>query len=236
MNTIAQAVGATTYPGRGILAGKSQDGSKAVFAYFIMGRSVNSRNRVFVEEADGMRTRAFDPSQMKDPTLIIYYPVRRTEDKLIVTNGDQTDTIWEAVKADGSFVSALNTRTFEPDAPNYTPRISAMATFKRGDFSLDMGILKAADPQGQSTLRAYYCYDTVQKGVGYFLHTYRCDGSPIPSFEGEPEAVTVSSGDADEIAQDIWDHLNADNKVSLWVETYDLSTGEKETRVINRNV
>ena len=236
MISIAQAVGSSTYPGRGILAGKSKDGAKAVFAYFIMGRSVNSRNRVFVEETDGMRTRAYDPSQMKDPSLIIYYPVRRTEDKLIVTNGDQTDTIWEAVKADGSFVSALNTRTFEPDAPNYTPRISAMATFRAGDFSLDMGILKAADSQGQSTLRAYYCYDTVENGVGYFLHTYKCDGSPIPSFEGEPEKVAFESGDADEVANEIWANLDENNKVSLWVESYDLATGECVTRVINRNV
>jgi len=235
MKTIAQAVGATSYPGRGIIVGKSADGSKAIFAYFIMGRSVNSRNRVFTIEEDGMRTRAFDPSQMKDPSLVIYYPVRRVDNKLIVTNGDQTDTIRDALVNGGCFISALNTRTFEPDAPNYTPRISAMATFENDDFTLQMGILKAADAEGSKALRAYYLYEGVNAGTAYFLHTYKCDGNPIPSFEGEPEEITMGNG-MNEVAEEIWNNLNADNRVSLWVEARDLKTGETEYRIINRNV
>ena len=236
MNTMAQAVGATTYPGRGIIVGKSEDGEKAVLAYFIMGRSVNSRNRVFVEDHGGIRTEAFDPSQMVDPSLIIYWPVRETDDKLIVTNGDQTDTIYDFVRNGASFIKALRTREFEPDAPNFTPRVSAMATFGEGDFRLDMGILRAGDAEGSCCHRVFWEYEKVAAGTGYFLHTYQCDGNPIPSFTGDPEAVAVGNGSAQEIADALWDGLNADNRVSLWVMTRDLKTGASDAVIINRNV
>ena len=235
MNTMSQAAGATTYPGRGIIAGKSADGRRAVAAYFIMGRSVNSRNRVFVTDQGGIRTEAFDPSKMEDPSLIIYWPVRETGGHLIVTNGNQTDTIYDFIRNDASFIRALRTRTFEPDAPNFTPRISAMLTFGDGDFALAMGILRAADPEGSACVRAYWEYERLAAGTGRFLHTYRCDGNPIPSFEGDPEPVAVGDGSADEIAREIWDGLDVDNRVSLWVTTRDLETGEADTAIINRN-
>ena len=236
MLNASQAVGATTYPGRGIIIGKSQDGKKAVLAYFIMGRSVNSRNRVFVEDHGGIRTEAFDPSKMEDPSLIIYWPVRQTDNKLIVTNGDQTDTIYDFIRNGASFIKALRTRAFEPDAPNFTPRISAMATFAEGDFSLDMGILRAGDNQGASCDRVFWEYERLAPGVGKFLHTYLSDGSPIPSFVGDPEAVAVGNGSAKAIADELWAGLNADNRVSLWVMTRDLTTGETDAVIINRNV
>ena len=236
MLTMAHAAGATTYPGRGIIIGKSSDGKRAVMAYFIMGRSVNSRNRVFVEDRGGIRTEAFDPSQMVDPSLIIYWPVRETGNRVIVTNGDQTDTIYDFVRNDASFIKALRTRTFEPDAPNYTPRVSAMATFEDGDFSLDMGILRAGDAVGSTCHRAYWEYEKVAPGTGYFLHTYLSDGNPIPSFTGDPETVSVDNGTAQAIADELWNGLNADNRVSLWVMTRDLATGESDTAIINRNV
>ena len=235
MNTFSQAAGATTYPGRGIIIGKSADGQRAVMAYFIMGRSVNSRNRVFVSDQGGIRTEAFDASKMVDPSLIIYWPVREAGDRVIVTNGNQTDTIYDFIRNGASFIKALRTREFEPDAPNFTPRISAMATFDGGDFSLDMGILRAADPEGKSCERVYWEYETVRPGTGYFLHTYRCDGDPIPSFTGDPEAVAVGDGDAQAIAEEVWQGLNADNRVSLWVMTRDLETGDTDTAIINRN-
>ena len=231
-----QAAGATTYPGRGIIIGKSQDGKKAVLAYFIMGRSVNSRNRVFVTDQGGIRTEAFDPSKMEDPSLIIYWPVRETGNRLIVTNGDQTDTIYDFVRNGASFIKALRTRTFEPDAPNFTPRVSAMATFGDGDFALDMGILRAGDAEGSRCDRVFWEYESIAPGTGRFLHTYLSDGSPIPSFTGDPEAVAVGDGTAREIADDMWAGLNADNRVSLWVMTRDLATGEEDTVIINRNV
>ena len=235
MNTMAQAAGATTYPGRGIIIGKSQDGKRAVMAYFIMGRSVNSRNRVFVTDNGGIRTEAFDPSQMVDPSLIIYWPVRECGDQVIVTNGDQTDTIYDFVRNGASFVKALRTRAFEPDAPNFTPRISAMVTFDEGDFRLDMGILRAGDAEGSCCHRAFWEYEKLEAGKGCFLHTYLSDGSPIPSFTGDPETVAVGNGTAQEIADQLWNGLNADNRVSLWVMTRDLAGGESDSAIINRN-
>ena len=232
----SEAVGATTYPGRGIIVGKSADGKRAVMAYFIMGRSVNSRNRVFVKENAGIRTEAFDPSKMVDPSLIIYWPVRVIDNHVIVTNGDQTDTIQNHVSNGSTFHRALRERTFEPDAPNFTPRVSAMATFENGDFSLDMGLLRAGDAQGSFCHRVFWEYEAVEAGKGYFLHTYLSDGNPIPSFTGDPETVAIDDGDADSIAEAIWNGLNADNRVSLWVCTRDLATGETQQKIINRNV
>ena len=235
MITMAQAAGSTTYPGRGIIVGKSAKGKKAVLAYFIMGRSVNSRNRVFVEDHGGIRTEAFDPSQMVDPSLIIYWPVRETGNRLIVTNGDQTDTIYDFVRNGASFIKALRTRTFEPDAPNFTPRVSAMATFEDGDFALDMGILRAGDPEGAHCDRVFWEYEKLAPGTGRFLHTYLSDGSPIPSFTGDPETVVLGDEDAEALAAALWAGLNADNRVSLWVQTRDLTTGETDTAIVNAN-
>ncbi len=234
MTTYFEAAGATSYPGRGIMAGKSADGKKAIFAYFITGRSENSRNRVFVLEDSGMRTQAFDESKMKDPSLIIYWPVRKLGDSIIVTNGDQTDTVYEFVKEGKSFVDALNTRCFEPDAPNFTPRISLMADFKDNDFSFKMSVLKSNCQDGKKNLRCYYFYDQLDAGEGKFIHTYAADGNPLPSFTGEPEHISFT-GEIDEITEKLWENLNADNRVSLWVETRNLVTGKTENRVINRN-
>ena len=231
----SQAVGATSYPGRGIVVGKSADGKRAVMAYFIMGRSVNSRNRVFIREAEGIRTEAFDPSKMADPSLIIYWPVRTLDDKIIITNGDQTDTIYNFVGEGSTFEAALMTRTFEPDAPNYTPRVSAMVTFEDGDFSLDMAILRAGDAEGRFCHRVFWKYERVEAGKGCFLHTYLSDGSPIPSFTGDPETVALDDADVDGIARALWNGLNADNRVSLWVCTRDLETGRTEETIINAN-
>ena len=234
MKSMYEAVAASTYPGRGIIAGRTSDAGRAFFAYFIMGRSVNSRNRVFVREGEGIRTEAFDPSQMEDPSLIIYAPVRRMGDTIIVTNGDQTDTIRDFLAEGKSFVDALRTRTFEPDAPNYTPRVSLMAQTGEG-FTFSMGICKAADASGERYLRCFYEYEDMPAGEGRFLHTYRCDGSPIPSFEGEPEIVSLE-GNIDEMTEKLWSALDRDNRVSLWTETVDLATGARESRIINRNV
>ena len=234
MKSMYEAVAASTYPGRGIIAGRTSDAGRAFFAYFIMGRSVNSRNRVFVREGEGIRTEAFDPSQMEDPSLIIYAPVRRMGDTIIVTNGDQTDTIRDFLAEGKSFVDALRTRTFEPDAPNYTPRVSLMAQTGEG-FTFSMGICKAADASGERCLRCFYEYEDMPAGEGRFLHTYRCDGSPIPSFEGEPEIVSLE-GNIDEMTEKLWNALDRDNRVSLWTETVDLATGARESRIINRNV
>ncbi len=235
MFSAQQAVGATTYPGRGIIMGKSADGERAVMAYFIMGRSVNSRNRVFVEQPGGIRTEAFDPSKMVDPSLIIYSPVRTIDNKVIVTNGDQTDTVYDFVGEGRTFEAALMERTFEPDAPNFTPRVSAMATFADGDFSLDMAILRAGDPEGGCCHRVFWKYERVAAGKGYFLHTYLKDGNPIPSFTGDPETVALDDGSAFQIAEALWKGLNADNRVSLWVCTRDLNTGRTDTAIINAN-
>ena len=234
MKNLSSAVGATSYPGRGILIGKSADATRAFLAYFIMGRSVNSRNRVFVEEPDGIRTEAFDPSKMEDPSLIIYHPVRVIGDKTIVTNGDQTDTIRDDILAGGDFHRACTTRTFEPDAPNFTPRISAMVERADGDFRLEMSVLRCCDPETGAALRSFFEYDAVKPGCGHFIHTYAQDGNPIPSFTGEPESVIIES-DFAAFSDTIWAFLNPDNKVSLWTRSIDLATGACESRIYNKN-
>ncbi len=234
MKQLSSAVGATSYPGRGILIGKSADARRALLAYFIMGRSVNSRNRVFIEDGDGIRTEAFDPSKMVDPSLIIYHPVRVTGNKTIVTNGDQTDTIYDDILAGGDFHRACTTRCFEPDAPNFTPRISAMVERTENDFRLEMSVLRCCDPERQTSLRSFFEYDSVKPGCGCFIHTYAQDGDPIPSFTGEPEAVALES-DFAAFSDEIWAALNPDNKVSLWTRSIDLATGETESRIYNKN-
>ncbi len=230
---IEKLLSENTYPGRGIIIGKSADGKYAVSAYFIMGRSENSRNRVFVAEGEDVRTKAYDPSKLKDPSLIIYYPVRKYENKLIVTNGDQTDTVYESLKEGGCFCKALRTREFEPDAPNFTPRISGMLTFKDGGFTYKMSILKSADAEGSACNRYFYEYEPIN-GVAHFIHTYMHDGNPIPTFEGEPERITINS-DIEEFTQLLWKNLNEDNKVSLFVRYTNLETGEVKTIIENKN-
>ena len=225
-----QELRGNAYPGRGIVIGKSQDGGCAVVAYFIMGRSVNSRNRVFTEEPDGIRTEAADPAKMEDPSLIIYHPVRQIGRGLIVTNGDQTDTIRDFLEKGLPFEQALRTREFEPDGPNWTPRISGLLS---PDGSYKLSILKAADEAGTACLRQTFEYPG-QAGLGHFLHTYQCDGSPIPSFEGEPTPVTIE-GDIDTFTSGLWESLNQDNKVSLFVRYIDLATGQAQTRIVNKN-
>lgn len=231
MQSLFECVGATTYPGRGIVAGRTKDGKKQFFAYFIMGRSENSRNRVFLPTEDGIRTEAHDPDKMVDPSLIIYAPVRRVGDRTIVTNGDQTDTIRDFLNEDGTFADALRTRAFEPDRPNFTPRISMLA---EADGRIQMAILKSGDPDGKTCTRNFFEYESIPAGEARFLHTYRADGNPIPSFEGEPERALLD-GDLDELTNGIWNALNADNRVSLWTEMLDLQTGERSERIINRN-
>ena len=225
-----QELRGNAYPGRGIVIGKSQDGGCAVVAYFIMGRSVNSRNRIFAEEPDGIRTEAADPAKMEDPSLIIYHPVRQIGRGLIVTNGDQTDTIRDFLEKGLPFEQALRTREFEPDGPNWTPRISGLLS---PDGSYKLSILKAADEAGTACLRQTFEYPG-QAGLGHFLHTYQCDGSPIPSFEGEPTPVTIE-GDIDAFTSSLWESLNEDNKVSLFVRYIDLATGQAQTRIVNKN-
>ena len=220
------------YPGRGIVLGRSADDTKAVIAYFIMGRSENSRNRVFVETPDGIRTQAFDPSKMTDPSLIIYNPVRVFGSSTIVTNGDQTDTIREGLAAGKTFAQALHTRTFEPDCPNYTPRISGLVK-KSGDKGLS--VLKGADGDPASCRRYFFNYEKPLAGQGHFIHTYMGDGNPLPSFEGEPEQVAITSETPEEFAQLIWNNLNEDNKVSLFVRYIDLMTGSWETAILNKH-
>ena len=231
MQSLFECVGATTYPGRGIVAGRTKDGKKQFFAYFIMGRSENSRNRVFMPTEDGIRTEAHDPDKMVDPSLIIYAPVRRVGDRTIVTNGDQTDTIRDFLNEGGTFADALRTRAFESDRPNFTPRISMLA---EADGRIQMAILKSGDPDGKTCTRNFFEYESIPAGEARFLHTYRADGNPIPSFEGEPERALLD-GDLDELTNGIWNALNADNRVSLWTEMLDLQTGERSERIINRN-
>jgi hypothetical protein len=231
---LGREVGATTYPGRGIVIGRSADGKKAVTAYFIMGRSENSRNRVFVEEGDGIRTQAFDPSKLEDPSLIIYAPVRVLGTKTIVTNGDQTDTIYDLMDRQQTFEQALRTREFEPDEPNYTPRISGIMHIDGGDFNYAMSILKSSDGNPDSCCRYTFAYNSPLPGEGRFIHTYMGDGNPLPSFEGEPTRVAID-GDIDTFAKEIWDNLNEDNKVSLFVRFIDIQTGQFESRIINKN-
>lgn len=222
-----------TYPGRGIIIGKTEDGTKAVTAYFIMGRSDNSRNRVFIEQGDEVIIHPFDASKVEDPSLIIYSPLRVYENNLIVTNGDQTDTVYDGLAAGMSFEQALIQREFEPDAPNFTPRISGMITFDEGDFTYKMNILKSADAQGSACNRYNFAYNSLS-GVGHFIHTYVCDGNPIPTFMGEPERISIN-GDIDEFTNTIWNSLNEQNKISLYVRFVDLKTGEAENRMINKN-
>ena len=222
------------YPGRGIVIGKSADGKSAVTAYFIMGRSVNSRNRVFVEDGDGIRTQAFDPSKLEDPHLIIYAPVRVLGNKTIVTNGDQTDTIYDLMNQQMTFEQSLRTREFEDDAPNYTPRISGIIKTDEGGFNYAMSILKSANGNPDSCQRYTFSYNNPLNGEGHFIHTYMGDGSPLPSFEGEPKLVGIPN-DIDEFTDGLWNALNEDNKVSLFVRFIDLESGETKTKIVNKN-
>jgi IMP cyclohydrolase len=224
----------TSYPGRGIMIGRSADGKKAVTAYFIMGRSENSRNRVFVEDGEGIRTQAFDPSKMTDPSLIIYAPVRVLKNDTIVTNGDQTDTVYDGFEKGLTFEQSLRSREFEPDAPNYTPRISGVMHVENGEYSYAISILKSANGDPASCSRYTFDYSAPKAGEGRFISTYMGDGSPLPSFEGEPLAITVD-GDIDTFTNGIWNSLNADNKVSLFTRFIDIETGLYETRIINKN-
>lgn len=233
MKKLAEELGATSYPGRGIILGKSGDGRHMVIAYFIMGRSENSRNRVFEEDGRGIRTKAFDESKMVDPSLIIYAPVRVLgEDITIVTNGDQTDTIYDGMQAGKTFEEALRTRTFEPDAPNYTPRISGVVEPKKDLYRLS--ILKSAEGDPSSTQRFFFDYEAPKAGQGHFIHTYAGDGNPLPSFAGEPVPVAVE-GDLEAISRTVWENLNTDNKVSLFTRFIDLETGEVSSLIFNKN-
>ena len=220
------------YPGRGIVLGRSADNSKAVIAYFIMGRSENSRNRIFELTDDGIRTKAFDESKMVDPSLIIYHPVRVVGEDTVVTNGDQTDTVANFMREGKSYFEALRTRCYEPDPDNYTPRISGIVA-KDGAYCLS--ILKSADGNPNCNHRFFYEYDTPIAGTGHFIHTYQENLDPLPSFEGEPRKVAIGNADAKTWAEDIWANLNADNKVSLFVRTIDLATGETDTHIINKH-
>lgn len=222
------------YHGRGIIIGKSPDGRKAVTAYFIMGRSENSRNRVFVEDGEGIRTQAFDPSKMVDPHLIIYAPVRVLGNKTIVTNGDQTDTVYDFMQNGQTFEDALRTRTFEDDRPNWTPRISGLVRVADGKASYKLSIIKSDDGDENSVLRYFYEYAQPKAGEGHFIHTYQCDGNPIPSFAGEPEKVALH-GDIEQLALDTWMNLNEDNKVSLYVSYISLADGSSDTIIINKH-
>lgn len=222
------------YPGRGIVIGKTPDGTKAVTAYFIMGRSENSRNRVFVEDGEGIRTQAFDPSKLSDPSLIIYAPVRVLGIKTIVTNGDQTDTIYELMDKQMTFEQSLRTREFEPDGPNYTPRISGIMHIKDGKYNYAMSILKSNNGNPDACNRYTFAYENPVAGEGHFIHTYKCDGNPLPSFEGEPKLVALED-DMDAFADKIWKSLNEDNKVSLFVRYIDIATGKYESKIINKN-
>lgn len=222
------------YPGRGIVIGKTPDGTKAVIAYFIMGRSENSRNRVFVEDGEGIRTQAFDPSKLSDPSLIIYAPVRVLGNKTIVTNGDQTDTIYELMDKQMTFEQSLRTREFEPDGPNYTPRISGIMHIKDGKYNYAMSILKSNNGNPDACNRYTFAYENPVAGEGHFIHTYKCDGNPLPSFEGEPKLVAIED-EMDAFADKIWKSLNEDNKVSLFVRYIDIATGKYESKIINKN-
>lgn len=231
---IGELIKDNSYVGRGIVIGKSKDGTKAAVAYFIMGRSENSRNRIFIESGDEVVIHPFDESKVSDPSLIIYSPIKKYENKLIVTNGDQTDTIYDYIKNGKTFGEALETRCFEPDKPNFTPRISGMLTFVDGCFSYQMSILKSADPEGRACSRYTFSYPSLS-GVGHFIHTYMCDGNPIPTFCGEPERVIIPDN-IDEFTSQIWDNLNEQNRISLYVRYIDLNNGKIENRMINKNI
>ncbi len=233
IDDIADRIRGNSYVGRGIVIGKSADGRSACSAYFIMGRSRNSRNRVFVEREGALYTEPFDASLVEDPSLIIYAAVRQYENRLIVTNGDQTDTVYEGLAAGKTFSEALASRCFEPDAPNLTPRISGMLTFAAGDFSYEMSILKSADAAGSACCRYTFSYPSLP-GLGHFLHTYVCDGDPIPTFQGEPERVRIPDS-IDAFTSSLWEALDADNKISLYVRYTDLETGKADVRLINKN-
>ncbi len=233
INKIDGLIKGNPYVGRGIIAGKSADGKKAVSAYFIMGRSANSRNRIFAEENGAVYTKPFDESKVEDPSLIIYAAIRKFNNSLIVTNGDQTDTIYDGLKAGIGFSDSLKSREFEPDKPNFTPRISAVLNFCEGDFDYEMSILKSADADGTACNRYTFSY-TALPGLGHFIHTYVTDGDPIPTFQGEPERVEIGN-DIDEFTCALWNSLDEDNKISLYVRYTDLETGEEINRLINKN-
>ncbi len=233
--SLEQELKNNAYPGRGIVVGRSADGKYAVCAYFIMGRSVNSRNRVFVTEGEGIRTQAFDPAKLSDPSLIIYAPVRVLGDNTIVTNGDQTDTIYDGLAEGKTFEESLRCREFEPDGPNYTPRSSALMHVADGSYDFAMSILKSADGNPECCERHTYTYDHPFAGEGRFIHTYLHDGNPLPSFEGEPTKVDIE-GDIDSFANLVWNSLNEENKVSLFVRFIELASGKAETRIFNKNV
>ncbi len=231
--TMGETVKDNSYAGRGIVVGKTADGTKAAIAYFIMGRSENSRNRVFREEGEDVVIYPFDESKVEDPSLIIYAPIRVCDNKVIVTNGDQTDTIYDYVADGASFTGALEIREFEPDAPNFTPRISAMLTLEDEDFTYEMSILKSIDEVGSGCARYTYSYPTVN-GLGHFIHTYQQDGNPLPTFQGEPRRITIPDT-AEELIDDIWTNLNEENKISIYVRYIDLATGETVNKLINKN-
>ncbi|MCR5213919.1 MAG: IMP cyclohydrolase [Eubacterium sp.] len=231
---LAAEIGATSYPGRGIVIGRTPDGKKAAIAYFIMGRSSNSRNRIFVTEGEGIRTEAFDPSKLEDPSLIIYAPVRVRGTDTIVTNGDQTDTIYENMDQGDTFEESLRNREFEPDAPNFTPRISGLLHID-DDYTYEISILKSNNGDPDQCLRYTFTYDNPADGQGHFIHTYMGDGNPLPSFEGEPTPVTIDTNDIDEFTDLVWNALNDDNKVSLFIRMIDIETGKYDTRIVNKN-
>lgn len=234
MLSIEKELQSNSYPGRGIIIGKSEDGTKAVAAYFIMGRSENSRNRVFVEDGEGIRTQAFDESKLTDPSLIIYAPVRALGNKLIVTNGDQTDTIYEGMDHQMTFEQSLRSREFEPDGPNYTPRISGILHIENGKYNYAMSILKSNNGNPEACNRYTFAYENPVAGEGHFIHTYMHDGNPLPSFEGEPKEVEIPN-DIDAFTDMLWNSLNEDNKVSLFVRYIEVETGRYETRIVNKN-
>lgn len=232
-DSMATLVKDNAYVGRGIVIGKTADAKKAAVAYFIMGRSENSRNRVFIEKGDEVIIEPFDVSKVEDPSLIIYSPIKKWENKLIVTNGDQTDTVYDFIKDGKTFEEALETREFEPDAPNFTPRISGMLTFGEKDFAYKMSILKSADAEGSACNRYTFSY-AATAGLGHFIHTYACDGNPLPTFQGEPERVAIPD-DIDTFLNEIWENLNEQNKISIYVRYIDLETGAVENRMVNKN-
>ena len=234
MLSLEQELKENTYPGRGIIIGKSQNGKKAVTTYFIMGRSENSRNRIFVEDGDGIRTQAFDEAKLTDPSLIIYAPVRVLGNKTIVTNGDQTDTIYEGMDKQMTFEQCLRSREFEPDAPNYTPRISGIIHMGEDGFNYAMSILKSNNGNPDSCNRFTFAYENPVAGEGHFIHTYQGDGDPLPSFSGQPKLVAIPD-DIEEYTSCLWDSLNEDNKVSLFVRYIDIETGTWETKIVNKN-
>ena len=234
MLSLSEELKGNSYPGRGIVIGRSEDGTKAVTAYFIMGRSVNSRNRVFVTEGEGIRTEAFDPSKLEDPSLIIYAPVRVLGNRTIVTNGDQTDTIFDGMDKELTFEQSLRCREFEPDGPNYTPRISGVMHIEGGQYDYAMSILKSNNGNPSACNRYTFSYENPANGEGHFIHTYMHDDNPLPSFEGEPKLVGIS-GDIDTFANMVWESLNEDNKVSLFVRYIDIETGKYESKIINKN-